>query len=385
MAVVYRVDLEDTTGTVVAQFQDFRSLNIVMVWNGKGRYQLVLSGFDDRIRLFGEDFLVRVWMRDVAENIDWLNIFTGIHKTPSESLNSNGNRGFQSFGPAPEELLAQAEILYFAGEDSKARKSGVSSTVMHEYVQENIGTLATLANGRIVDHVLSVLSQAPDTATGPTWDGSRAFKNLLDIIREIAVYSREQGDAIDFRVNYLGGYLFEFEAGKLGVDRTTTGLDPTTGLNGAGNVPVVFAPQFGNVSSLNQSKSRFNESNVVIALGQGEGDQRGVQVAIDAISTTVSPIAKRESTINSTDDPTNSELLAVADAALRERIAEEKINFVPRRGAQIFFRDYFIGDFVTAENLQGIRFDKQIIGATIGVAPTDTGDVENISLEFADV
>jgi len=386
MAVRYRVDLESNTGVLLAQFQDYRSLNLSLNWNDISTHQLSISGFDSRISLFEKDSVIRVWVKDDEEGIIWTNLYNGLHKTSDQALFGNGNRSFVSYGYSFEGLLDGAYIAYKAGENSLARKSGSSSTVMYDYVRENIGSDATVANGRLSDHVTTGLSLAPDLANGGTWDGSRSYKKLLDVIREIAFYSREVGDAIDFQLSYLGNGNTMFQAGKIAIDRTVNGLDTTTGLNGAGNVPVVFSPLFGNVSEYRESFSRYNEQNTIFILGQGDGDERAVVVVEDGLSKTVSRWAIREGTFNATDDSLQDELDAVGLAVLRDRVADENINFTPRRGAQIWLRDYFLGDFVTGESFfTGQRFNKQIIGAKISIAPTDSGDVENISIDFADV
>src|SRR5690606_36021661 len=103
---------------------------------------------------------------------------------------------------------------------------------------------------------------------------ARTRRHLLTVLQELAEYSREQGDPIDFRVNYLGGYTFQFEAGRLGVDRTTAGLNAATGLNAAGNVPVILSIANGNLARQTRSYARYNEANRIFVLGQGEGEER---------------------------------------------------------------------------------------------------------------
>lgn len=380
MSLSYRVDLESNTGVLLEQFNDFIALQITGIWNGKGNYRLTLSGFDDRVLSFEKDSIVRVWRKDIGT--DWLNIFNGIHKTFDDSLESAGQRIYTSFGPALEELVAKAMILYPSG-SPQARKIGACTTVMYSYVEENVGTSATAANGRDIDHVNPIVN-AIDPSDGPNWSGSNSRKNLLSTLQAITAFSREQGDPVDFRVNYLGGFNFQFEAGKLAVDRTAPN-DPTQPLNPAGNVPVIFGVNYGNVQDIGSSESRFNESNVVIALGQGNTDSRDIGIAINAGSVGASAIAQRESTINATRDSQQNDLDAVASARLQERIAENKLFFTSRPNtAQSFFVDYNLGDLVTGEDLRGNRQNKQIVKYVVNVR-NGGDDVENIRLEFSDI
>jgi len=385
VTVRYRIDIEDHTGSVVAVFQDFLNLSFSAKISNRGNYTLRISGFDSRKSLFGDDYLIRVWMDDTSEGIRWTNVFTGIHKSYVDALSENGQRTFTSYGPSLEEIIDKAEILYPAG-SSGAAKSGIASTVMYEYVDENAGTNATTGNGRDDDHT-NPITNAPDLAQGPTWDGSEPYSSLLTVLRKIRQYSIDQGDQVDFRVNYLGGYTFQFQAGAIGTDRTATGLSPTSnGLNGAGNVPVIFSAIYGNVMTFSKSESRMSESNAVTALGQGDKAKRARYTALDALSIAKSPIAKRELTINATNIPYSDVpgLIAVAQTKLDDKKASEKFSFTPKKGAQILFRDYFLGDFVTGEDPDGGRLNKQITEINVNVSPTENALIERISIKFED-
>ncbi len=384
MAVTYRVDFEDTTGSIVAVFQDFRSLNLTSVISAKGSYQLTLSGFDSRIADIGDDYVMRVWMTDPSFGIDWLNIFNGLHKTFSDSLLTNGNRTFTSYGPALEELLDKTYILYPSG-SSEAGKSGVASTVMLEYVSQNAGSGGTV-NRDVTEQ--DVLSAATDPLIGGTWSGSRARKHLLTTIREISDFTRENNtaivDKVDFRVNYLDDYSFEIEVGQIGRDLTTDGVG-SDGSNSASNVPVIFAAELGNIQSETLSKSRYNESNVVAALGQGYGSDRRVEVASNATSVAASPVAQRETVVNSTESSTTADLLAAADARLKETISKQRFTVEPFKGGTVLFRDYFLGDFVSAQDFRTkTRVNKQLRSITINVS-FGTTRVETIRTDFEDI
>lgn len=389
MGVIYRVDLENTNGVVVAQFSDYLGLRLDIKLNDKGNYRLAISGFDERVNLFGDDYLVRVWMRDtdpdpvIDQGIDWINIFTGFHKTFTSSITANGQRTFTSFGPSLEELIDKEYVLYYSG-SPQADKSGIVSTVMYDYIRENIGADALVTNLRDADGVVSNLVLAGDPVVGPSWEGSRARRHLLTVLKDLSAYAIGQNDDVDFRINDLGGYLFQFQAGKLGVDRTTLGLDPTTGRNGAGNIPVVFSAIRSNVTSVISSKSRYNSYNTIVALGSGEGAARLVAVAENALDANSTPVARRVRTINASNETTIDGLQAVADAKLRELEPEDKFSYVPRKVGQVLFRDYFLGDYITGEQ-GGQTFDKRITGIKINVTPSRNAPVDRINLSFSDL
>lgn len=387
MTVRYRVDIENHSGVAVASFKDFLSLDVEIKIGDKGDYQLALSGFDERVALIQDDYLMRVWMTDPAYGIPWKNVFTGIHKTVVDNFFSNGRKTWVSYGPACEEILDKESIAYPSGvPQSKIDPSAGTpvSTVMYRFVRENVGDLATVANGRFYDAVNPVVL-GTDLGQGPSWTGSRAQKPLLGVLQELRQYSIEEGDQVDFQMNYIGGYQFEFRAGKIFADRTTDGLTASSnGLNAAGNAPVIFAPQYGNVSSATRSKSRYAEINLVVALGQGVGQKRKYAVVKNPGSIAASPIAQRAVMVNATNQQLEEELIAVGVARLDENKAEEKYRFEARRGAQVLWRDYFPGDFVTVEDFRtGERFNRQLVGVSLKV-DGDGQQVEDIRMRFED-
>ncbi len=387
MPVRYRVDIEDHSGVAVASFKDFISLDAEIKIADKGDYQLALSGFDERVDLIQDDYLMRVWMTDPAYGIPWTNVFTGIHKTLVDSFFNNGRRTWVSYGPSCEEILDKEVIAYPSGvSQSKVDPLAGTplSTVMYQFVRENVGDLATVANGRFYDAVNPVVLGV-DLGQGPSWTGSRAQKPLLGVLQELRQYSIEQGNPVDFEMRYAGSYQFEFRAGKIFADRTTDGLTPTSGgLNGAGNAPVIFGPQYGNVASATRSKSRYAEINLAVALGQGVGTKRRYAVVKNPGSIAVSPIAQRATMVNATNQLLDAELVAVGVARLDENKAEEKYRFEARRGSQILWRDYFPGDFVTVEDFRtGERFNRQLVSVGLRV-DGDGQQVEHVQMRFED-
>lgn len=401
MTVEYRVDFDDTSGSTIESFGNFDGLDFEIVASGKGSYKLDLSGYDSRIGVIGDDYIMRVWMQDPAFGIPWTEVFAGIHKTFVDSMAENGRLSWESYGPSCEEILDKELIAYPAGDSSLATKSGAASTVMRAYVQENAGSLATVANGRDYDGVNPLLLGA-DLGVGGTWSGSRPRKHLLGTLQQIQQFSVQQGDQVDFRMSYAGGYQFLFEAGYLGADRTAPAV--SGGLNAAGHVPVVLSPKYGNVRSFSRSRSRYNEANLILALGQGSEGARAFAVAEDTASTGASPIAQRVTPASATSETTPAGLLAAAQGRLYQSAARDKFMIQPYKSranrallrafpdldtanftGEVLWRDYFPGDFVTVEDFRtGTRQDVQIVKVRVRIRPSDKR-VEAVNFEVRNV
>lgn len=370
MAEVWRVDIEDHTGNTVATVKNFQLLSFEQRVARRGSFQFQVHDDEPVRELIQEDYIARVWLKDEQYNLPWTNIFNGIIKTPSRVWYSNGNKLAIYYGSDDMELIDKALVMYPTS-STKSEKTGVASTVMGQYVQENIGASATTANGRFYDHVNPITVITPGVPTGPIWTGNKAHDSLTKALQDIRNFSYEQGDRVDFHSYYIGNYQWEIQIGKLFVDRTVNGLSPSTGLNGAGNVPVILSPLYGNVLQYTEATPRVQESNVVLVLGQRIGEDREAFVAADTTSLAISPIAQRES-LSQTQNQEN--LDDFAESELNAKVGRNHILLSPKRTeAFALFRDINIGDFFTSVSLDGTQFNKQFVELKVKVQQTTGG------------
>lgn len=387
MTLVYHVDIEDTTGNTVAIIKNPISFSCTTRIGQKGDYQLVLSGFDSVVNLIQEDYIIRFWRKDTTALLsngmptDFVNVFTGIHKTPSKSLTQSGQKTFTSYGPDSNELLDKSYILY-APNSSQASKSAAASTAMIEFVRENIGDLALISNGRRTDGTNPIVILGTN-GLGSVWSDNVANKNLLTVLQNIRDYTRQTGTQIDFEMQYLGNYSWGFRCGtNVYVNRTNVGLDPTTGLNSDGNRPIVFSPLLNNVKNFFESKSRYNEVNSVTVIGSGVGALQQTVTRKNLTSVLTSPIAQRETVTNS-NDSSLAQLNYVGDSALYELTAQTKISFEPLLNQIRVYRDFNVGDFVTAINENNEVFQQQLVELTINVSQSESGStIEQLNFNF---
>jgi len=169
----------------------------------------------------------------------------------------------------------------------------------------------------------------------------------------------------------------------MGKDRTTIGLNNTTGLNAAGNVPVIFAVENGNVQSLSYIVSHIPEINVAIVLGKGDKSTRAVITVVNNLAIAKSPWNRCETVINANNQDYQYQLIAAGLEALINGQAKEQSGFEPlQQPNALYGKDYNLGDMVTARvkgNL--IVKHKRIMAVRINV----TAKQETISIDFADV
>jgi hypothetical protein len=274
------------------------------------------------------------------------------------------------------DLLARRGIWYNSS-SAYTDKSAAGETVMKEYTDENAGPSATSAPRLLESGVTTGLSIEADAAAGATWSGAKAFENLLSTLQEIS-----NSVSLDFGIVGIGAALFEFQVRAIwGNDRSTVGLVHATGLNGAGNPPVVFALEYGNMINPVYRKSRTEESNAVISMGQGLAGNRLLTLRTDAAAIAESPWNLRESSRGASDEYTTAQQQSGGDAYLIENQAKETFEFqIVQTPGSLYGREYFFGDLVTAR-YKTIEKNKKIVGVKITVEGPD----ETIDVELSDV
>lgn len=376
--VRYRVIIRSPEGEKVAEFDNWRKLNYEKRVNDIGNYTFTINGIDSRSSLFELDGQIEIQRTDLANSIDWYIDYEGLHRAPIRKTLDNGDEEFSSIGVGYNDLLARRVIGYKAG-TIRAAKSGVAEYVMKSYVSENCGAEATVANGRLIIGVIPGFYVQDNSGNGVSWSGDRSFEVLLDVLQEIAEYSN-----IDFAVVGAGEAKWRFETYKdqMGSDRTTLGLDGSTGLNGAGNPPTIFSIGSGNVRDLAYSDDHLREANVVFVLGRGDGSTRTVIVREKDTAIEKSPMNQREVARPASKNEFEYQLIAFGDEVLEDMKSVEAVTFSHiQQESAIYGRDFFLGDKITL-NYDGVDYHKRIVGIKISV---ERGDNEKLSMEFADL
>lgn len=368
MSELFRIDVENFNGDTVATLKNFQFFSYEQKIGKRGNFRLQLHD-DDPNRIFIQnDYILRYWYKNDDYNIPWINPFNGIIKTPTRVWYGNGNKLAIFYGSDSNELFDGAVVMYPVS-SPQAEKSDAVSTVMYDYLEENIGSLATIANGRYTDHVMPI-SIIYD-GTGTAWTGNHAGNQMTKVLNDLRDFSHEQNDRIDYEIVYTGNYTWQCNIGKIFNDFTINGLNQSTGKNGAGNVPVILSPLYKNVDQYTESIQRVQETNVVLVLGQRVGDDREFYVASDPVSIVVSPIAKRESLAQTQNQ---EDLVSAGKAALEEKVGKLKVLIEPLFSESFaLYRDLNLGDFFTVLSLDRVPQNKQFEELKVDVQQTEGG------------
>lgn len=376
----YELQIKDHSGIVQSVITQWDRLEFRHHLNDISTLTLRLDRNNPQVSNLLTDYQIEVWrsFHSSSVDIDRYKEWEGFIRAGVDDIPESGDQQFISRALGYNFLLAGRHILYPSG-SSQAQKSAVAETVMKEFVDENAGPGATSPPRLLAAGAFSGLTIEADQARGSNWTGARAYRNLLSVLQEIS-----EANGFDFGIVGTGAATFEFRAkpAPWGSDRSDAGLDPSTGLNGAGNAPVIFNLERGNVRNLTYTLNRMTEVNAAIALGQGIEDDREVIQRTDAAAIAVSPWNRREGTRQANRESATAGLNAIGDAMLDELKARETLDFAVLQGGGVFYgRDYFLGDLVTGTLDTDVNVDKKIVGVAITVAQGD----EIIQLELEDV
>lgn len=368
MAAQYQMRVYDTHGVQVAVFDDWNSLYIYNRINDYGYHTISIQGDDPRRALFVIDCTVEVWRSNPDAGIPWRIEYAAFHRTSQDQVTDRGLSLFTSYGRTYEDLLHRRVILYPAG-TLQDTWSGTADDVVKGIVIANVAGGATIGNGRFVDGVTPGFSSDPGFEQASHWEGSVAFKNVLDQVKAIQAAVPE----FDFGVERTGPQTFRFKTyfPRKGTNRSI--LAP-------GFSPHVFSLGHGNMSSPYATESHSDEANEIVVLGAGEGTDRQFEIRQRIPAQILSPWNKVERTYDQRNVTTQAGLQASGDAQLKSLAATQQIAFQAIESAgSLYGRDYFLGDLVLCQ-FAGLEAAKKIVGVEITVAQGK----EDIRVHFDD-
>lgn len=394
MAIIWRVDLYSRARVKVAEVDTYTSASLSQIVNSPGDFTLPLWFNDRKVALIETYGIMEFWRRDASLGLPWY-----LEKPCliyGKDLTTAAN-GYEQYVCTGQGLLAMLDrtIDYPSG-SAQVRKSGPGDVVMCEYVNENAGSLATVANGRRANGVIPALNIQAPLATAPNWEGSRASKRLMDVLQEIANKCGVDFDIVPVTNPTTGAYEFEFRTyvGQRGIDRSNTSIDPASGLNPSGHSPIIFSPQLGNMAFPEYHLDHAGEINRVTVLGPGTGAARQYDV-VESIVYAGDGLDIHEASRDARNEPLSQARIDIGNAILAQRMAKESFDFETIQLAGCAYglvspptldqgRFYHWGDRVTAR-AYSIERIKRIIGARLKVAPSSGGPLETINLELLDV
>ena len=245
------------------------------------------EGGEDRLEMVG---LLKYW--------DWFEVAPGADR-------------LRLGGPDQVDLL-DGRIIAFASGTSQARKTAPADDLIKAVIRENMGSLAPLTEAnRPRAFPPAHFTVSGDTSLAPSVTRSFSWRNVLDVIQEIADTSRDLGTPLFFDLIPSTGATFDFRTyiNIRGIDRTLPGV-----------ASVVFSREYGNLTDPFLREDWRDERNYVWGGGQGQGSARVIDPEKDLDRIFQSIWGKREIFQDAREEST---ILGVANKAF-ERLQSER-------------------------------------------------------------
>jgi len=251
------------------------------------------------------------------------------------------------------ELYARRIIDYQATLSESQKGATASDDLIKAFVRENMssGITGNRQGTQTQADLSALLSVQANLSQGASIAKAAAWRNLLDVIREIADSSTQNS-------TYLTSEIVSPTESTLEARTFTTvrGVDHRASSSG----PVIFSEARGNLSNAVLTYDYSQEITVAIAGGQGKGTDRLVRTSIDTTRIASSPFNRREVFVDMSNVSDETQLQSEADAAVwagRPQITlTGELQDTPAATRGIH---YDLGDLVTIEH-RGRSFDARL-------------------------
>lgn len=342
-------------GILLAELESIIEWDLARTTNDLGWFTVRLTSIDPR--LLSPDNLLEFYRTPAGSPPVLLGV--GFLRYWEWVEPDDGPASIRLGGPDQMDLMARRVVAYNAPE-ANWHKTGFADDLIKAVVLENMGTLATdpwYNRGR--SYPPANFDVAPDESKGRSIERQFQYRNVLEVIREMADASGWPSEAdnfiglpIFFDCEYVGPARFEFRTYSplRGVDRTI----------GTQVAPLIFSKEAGNLASPVLRFDYSEEQNIIYGLGPGDGETRMVDPENDVPRENLSIWNLREGIVPATEETT---LLGVAIRAF---------NRMQERRPRVFFQgnlldapqtrfgvDWGYGDVVTIR-YRGQEFDGRV-------------------------
>lgn len=329
--------LHPAQGYPLDLIEEFQSLDYVKTVNGVGAFTITLPASFD-LSLVSQDSRIAIMRKPDggARSLDFCGFVRKIGKS------QRGQSEYWTLYGYDLNYLLDSRIVAYAAGTTQASKSDQADDMMKAIVRENLGASVAVAARNLTASGFTVQA---DTSQGTSIEKQFAWRNVLDVLQEIADASHStEATSVYFGVVPLGiGWECEFRTNinQWGVDHRFP--------NGAAGA-VLFSIELANVSEVDRWRDWTSETTYAYAGGQGEGLARVIQEAQDATRLGASPFNRREVFVDARNETATAAVLDAADSAVRDGRPRNTFNgqLVNIVGASVYGRDYAHGDYVTA-------------------------------------
>lgn len=358
----YKFLLFDQDGILIQHIKSYKSALIRRVVNDTGLMVLELFENDPLADLFSldssEDFILEIHRENkklgLASYIEWEGL---VSSDIDDRRDSNNVRNFNVIGVSYLDFATRRNIRQLTLQIIKA---GLGETILKEYANEEMGPGATVAGGRITFGVTEGLQIQADAGSGlATAQEVKMEESLLAKLQAIA-----KETLVDFDIVGIGPGQFEFRVypQQRGLDRRYLDISSVTGLNAAGNTPMLFSVDRKNMQNPTFVRNVSSSKNAVLTFGGGQSSDPLFDITQDFIASSISKWGLRETIANSSSNTDPDTLASVSAAVLKNRRVIKTFTFDPISQLGSYYgKDYEFGSAISAiDNSGQLRHNKLI-------------------------
>ena len=357
----YQIDWYDDYGTKTGVIQSFTSLEYVRAENQVGRMVLAIPRGLYNYEDFKVGQLFEIW-RDKNGSLELQNETAYFLQDWQFYANEKGEEYIQLYATDANWLLDSAIVHATAG-SANAEMTGIPDNIMKAIVRRQLGETAEAERQKI--------TVAGDVgAGGASITKAFAYRNVLDVVQDLADLAKEGGVYLAFDVVRTAPGTFQFRtyAGQRGADHSRTSGDPR-----------LVGKKYGNLSEASFGTYHSDERNWVVVAGQGEEDARMRVYRWNYARMGASKWNRREYFKDSRDDDTTALLEADGDAALNEfRPRQVLTGRLHDTYGMMYGVHYQFGDILTAEAF-GYNVDCHVSSVSVKV-DQDAGEQIDVRL-----
>jgi Siphovirus ReqiPepy6 Gp37-like protein len=350
----------DNNLNYVAQIDDYEYFRWTRRWRKSHDWELQINRYKENSQYLKEDYFVVVERNGKfrAGMIEFKELQLNTGGKGSENWKISG----RSLGGLFDQQLALHNVSSGNGYDEQ---NDAAEQVMRHYVNVNA------INPMSLERTIPYLSLMPDLGRGTNVNYRARFQTLTELLEEISLRSG-LGWETTFEIDQRR-FLFEVLEGK----------DLSPG-NLANNPPVIFSPEFGNIKEIGYRYSKVDSRNVCYVAGQGEAQNRVIQIVQDGAPVGLS---RRETFVDARDLETNEQLIQRGQETLSELKSEISVEFQHLKGGPFtYLTDFDLGDIIHVEYPEIVSMDARIIEVTEEVT-VEAGEIFTLGVgkEFPDL
>ena len=331
----YEIWLDEPNGNRLKLLDKVESFNATKLVNNKGVLSMILPpDYDSYIKLDG---IIEIWRKGDEGS---LKLFNAYFIRKWEFIDKNGVDITVISGYDGVDLLDRRIVAYAAASATSA-KTDYADDMIKAVVVENLGGSATDTDRDLSGYDIDIDA---DLSDAPSLTMNFAYRNVLNLARDIADSSRKSGTRLYFDVQPK-----IVTGDKMGWQVVTSVDQPRQDRTGTDQV--FFGKKWGNLSGARITYDHTNEKTVVYAGGQGLEADRTVEEREDTDRSGASIYNRIEGFYNvSGQAETQAAVQAAGDARLSELRPAFRFSGVLKDTPQArLFVDWNFGDRVVVE------------------------------------